>query len=209
MTHNKHKSQEHGLKYYEPSASVVEYLQRELQNLEPTHPNTRAGERRKFRRKKEERGKIAKDKKDTFSKIFQGFVDLVYFLEFIEDHQELHELYEGDLKDLFGINIDELDKDGKRQQQRKIWHWSLFVRFLSATLLNRSDTAKEFDFRIALAHVMIFQAIEAMRSRLISSGYDDEFKLFNSNVSNATLWSKLLAARYNDRQSQSRHRIRF
>ena len=43
--------------------------------------------------------------------MFQGFVDLVYFLEFIEEHEELHELYEESLKALFGIGIDELDKE--------------------------------------------------------------------------------------------------
>ena len=53
-----------------------------------------------------------------------------------------------------------------------------------------------FDFGPALAYVMVFQAIEAMRMRIINSGNYEELKLFDSNVSNTILWSKLLASRY-------------
>ena len=152
---------------------------------------------------------------------------MVYFLEFIEKHQELHELYETPLKDLFGINTDELEKyfaekngvklelekTGVRMRRHEVWHWSLFVRFLSASLLNRIESKKEFDFRIALAYVMIFHAIEAMRSRIISSDNPeayDELKLFNSNVSNTELWSKLLASRYNEKKEMhSLHILTF
>ena len=104
MTTIKHELKESETHYYEPTRSVVEYLNRELQNLEPTDQVSLAGKRRKFRRKKETQATIAKDKRDTFNRMFQGFVDLVYFLEFIEEHEELHELYEESLKVL-------------------IWHW--------------------------------------------------------------------------------------
>ena len=63
-----------------------------------------------------------------------------------------------------------------------------------------------------LAHVMIFQAIEAMRMRLIRSGNNDELALFNNNVINTKLWSKLLAARYispKNKQEYSRHKLGF
>lgn len=59
---------------------------------------------------------------------------------------------------------------------------------------------------------MIFQAIEAMRMRLISSGNHDELALFNNNVLNTVLWSKLLAARYispKNKQEHSRHKLGF
>ena len=50
-------------------------------------------------------------------------------------------------------------------------------------LFNRkSEFVNGFDFRTPLAYVMIFQAIEAMRMRLIRSGILDELALFNNNV---------------------------
>ena len=210
MPNTEHEPSQYGVKYYDPSPSIVEYLDRELQSLEPNVPSSTAGERRKFKRKKEGRGKIAKDKKDTFQRIFQGFADLVYFLEFIESHPELHELYEGNLKDLYGITTHFKGKRVPGIERYEGWHWSLFVRFLSATLFNRmNDSVIPFDFRTALAYVMIFQAIEAMRRRLTMSHNYDELKLFNSALSNTELWCKLLASRYDDKDSTSRHRIHF
>ena len=50
--------------------------------------------------KKKDGVKLQRTRKDTFQRIFQGFADFVYFLEFIESHPELHELYEGNLNDL-------------------------------------------------------------------------------------------------------------
>ena len=43
---------------------------------------------------------------------------------------------------------------------------------------------------VSFSYVMIFQAIEAMRMRLIRSGNLDELALFNNNVINTVLWSK-------------------
>jgi len=202
-------SKQYGVTYYEPSPSVVEYLNRELQNLELTDPASLAGKRRKFRRKKETQGTIAKDKKDTFNRIFQGFVDLVYFLEFIEDHQELHEIYEKPLKDLFGINIDELDKDGKRIRKK---HRSLFIRFLNASTFRtnlRSKSAKPFDFRISLAQAMYDTSIDVMQTSLLRNKSSRELSLFLSSAQNLNLWTELLARRYNHKQVASHHIITF
>jgi hypothetical protein len=209
MTTSKHNMNGPMGKYYEPSEEVRDYLEKELQNLEPVSPRTVAGKKRKFRRKKKGRGRIAKDKSDTFDRIFQGFVDLVYFLEFIESHKELHEFYEVSLKELFGINVDELDTEGRRLRRREAWHHSLFVRLLSSALFRRSGSPKTYDFRIALAYVMVFQGIEAMRARLLSSDDQSEFKIFNSNVENTLLWGRILANRYTDKQASARYRLKF
>ena len=109
------------------------------------------------------------------------------------------------MKALFGISIDELDKNGKRIRRHKVWHWSLFVRFLSAILFNRkSEFVKGFDFRYPLTYVMIFQAIEAMRMRLIRSGNNDELALFNNNVINTKLWSQAISHQIYISQKQTR-----
>ena len=159
------------------------------------------GEAPRLRRKKNVRGPAAKYKNDVFQKIFQSFVDLVYFLEFIEDHLELHELYENTLKDLFGISNDESSPQPRHYKNRST---SLFVRFISASLFRSYGYAKRFDFRVPLANVLIFQAIDAMQSRLYEN---NELRLFINNVENTQLWSKLLSTRYMDKDTTSRHRI--
>lgn len=191
-------------KYYYPSRMIVDHLDEELRNLE-VKPIVKGGQ--KLVRKKELQRTGAKYAKDVFQKVFQSFVDLVYYLEFIEDHPETHELYQDSLKELFGIYDDDSSPQRHHHKNRS---GSLFVRFLSATLFNKVGSSKEFDFRTALAHVMIFQAFEAMRSRLMSLKRNDELDLFNNNIINATLWSKLLSARYDDKSDRkSRHRIGY
>lgn len=84
------------------------------------------------------------------------------------------------------------------------------VRFLNASVLNRYGYEKIFDFRAALAYIMIVQGIEAMRSRLIISGNDAELKLFNRDVANTELWIKLLLNRYDQSNlKSSRYRIGY
>src|SRR5919199_1348474 len=92
-------------KYYQPSRSLVESLHKELLSLQPNIQLSNVGvEPITYKRVKEGQNKIAKAKHDVIERIFQAFADIVYFLEFIEDHEEFHDLYERDLKDLFGIN---------------------------------------------------------------------------------------------------------
>lgn len=210
ITTSDQESKQYGFQYYKASPYVIDYLRLELQNLEKTDPASIAGKRRKYKRKKETQGTTAKDKKDTFHKIFQSFVDLVYFLEFVEEHHELHELYEKPLKDLFGVNKDEVDKNGKRIQQNK--HWSLFIRFLNASTFRtnlRSKYPKPFDFHISLAQAMYDTSIDVMQTNLLKAGNHDEFMLFLHSAESLNVWVKLLAARYDHKPVRSRHIITF
>ncbi len=208
MTDLKDNPSQYGVRYYDPSPTVIDYLQKELQNLEQTDPATLAGKRQKYRRKKETQGTIAKDKKDTFHKIFQSFVDLVYFLEFIEDHRELHELYEENLKDLFGIS-GQLNKDDRKIQKK---HRSLFIRFLNASTFRtnlRTKFSKPFDFRISLAQAMYDTSIDVMQTSLLRDKSSRELDLFLSSAQNLNLWTELLSRRYNHKPSYSRFRLNF
>ena len=126
--------------------TIAAFLASELQNLKKNENVNVAGEgivsnskksksksKRKYVRKNP---KLAKNKKDNFTKIFQRFVDLVYFLEFIEDHEELHELYEDNLKELFGFTKNyELTKAQKHEPYGRRSH-NLFARFIRACLFS-------------------------------------------------------------------------
>ncbi|HZD83793.1 MAG TPA: hypothetical protein VE076_13040 [Nitrososphaeraceae archaeon] len=94
------------IKYYYPHPGLVEYMKRELRSLKSNIENTSAAGEEKYKRDETIRGKIAKNKVDMLDRIFQAFADIIYFLEFIEDHRELHDIFERDLKDLFGVTID-------------------------------------------------------------------------------------------------------
>ena len=107
--------------YYNPSSYLVDSLSKELQSLQIEPPTDDAGEGR-YVRKESSRNRMAKSKHDTFNKIFQSFVDVVYFLEVIESNPELHEMYEDSLKELLGIKIDELDSKGRRRRRNNVWH---------------------------------------------------------------------------------------
>jgi hypothetical protein len=186
-------------KYYYPSCMIVKHLEEELRNMELKPSATK-----KLKRKKEAQGTGAKYAKDVFQKVFQGFVDLVYFLEFIEDHPELGEYYERSLKDLFGISNDDSSPQPHHHKNRS---GSLFVRFVGAALQTRYGITRGFDFRIPLANVIIVQAIEAMQTRLFED--NTELQLFLNNVQNTQLWSKILAKRYADKDTLSRNRIGY
>jgi hypothetical protein len=127
------------------------------------------------------------------------------FLEFIEEHEELHELYEENLKDLFGIS-GQLNKEDKKSHK---WNWSLFIRFLTASLFNRYKGAKKFDFRISLAQAMFNISIDEMQNRLLKGGYHSELKLFLVNNDNTKTWVKLIATKYNHKRTHSRYRLNF
>ena len=189
------------IKYYKPSASLVDFLDNELQNLRVSTKlkTVKSAGGKKYVRKNTN---LAKGKHDAFSRIYQSFIDLVYFLEVIEINPELHELYEDTLIDLFGVNmdnrLDDINKDN-----------SLFTRFLSAALFNGSGHQKTYNFRIHLVRTMISQALDHMRALLTVAHDPNEVSLFNSNVINTLLWSRLMANRYNTKVTKATHRIDY
>src|ERR1041384_7697031 len=91
--------------YYYPSAAMVKHLQSELHYLDQKHSGQIAGELAGSRDLTMGAGAISKRRFDLIGRTFQAFVDLVFFLEFIEDHPQLHELYEDSMKELFGMGF--------------------------------------------------------------------------------------------------------
>lgn len=213
-------------RYYTPNADLVDYLKKELQSQVESEKSTGAGEgiKYKFKRKgtKKQRDRIAHDKNYYFQTIFQKLIDVTYFLEFIEDHPELHELYEDSLKQLFGFTT-------KYELTEKQWNMpygsrdrGLFFRFVRTCLFwNRYHYTKmNINFRVQLANWLVEVATDAIE-KMIMSPYDknNEFRfyselqeqeLYKQNVSTAKLHSSVIARKYDrTKEKPSRHRIGY
>jgi hypothetical protein len=217
--------------YYPPSQGLANFLTEELRSLTAVENVEVAGgdgekkvTKSEYNRKgsRKEKNNLAKYKNDYFRIIFQHFIDIIYFLEFVEDHPEMHELYEDNLKELFGYNIDDdlpqttLDKDRIN---------NLFHRFLSASLFNKHYRPTEIDFRVDLANVAMKNAFRAMerglgakkkviingnKEILIERGDPNELQLFSNNIMNAGFWGELISNRYQEPNlKRSNHRIGY
>jgi|GEM_PF-3773316 len=193
-------------KYYRPSASLVEYLHEELQSLRHD-TGTSIGGKNEFqeiytrdKKQKKTRAALAKAKFDAVERVFQAFADIIYFLEFIQDHHELHNLYEGDLKDLFGIHIDETPRSSHFQ-----YRGGLFRRFLDAGLFQHAETYAKLDLdfnRLILYDVVQF-AMRVMKRSL----EPDEERALSVHMENVLLWAKNLAHRVNTTNNKKSRRM--
>jgi hypothetical protein len=178
------------IKYYQPSKSLKNYLNKELQSLRSTNqtPNAGGQSTTKYKRDKKTRSSIAKNKIDAVDRIFQALADIIYFLEFIENHPELHDIYDRDLKDLFGINT---NPDVTHQN-----HGNAFSRFIAASLFNNLGAQKELDFRVHLIKTLIDHAIKGLRIRIQST---HELRLMDLDSEPFWLWGNLIEARRKER----------
>ena len=225
---SKRQSDTKSINYYAPSKGLANFLAEELRSLIAIEKFKRAGaeglnnitKKRKYVRKNP---KLAKYKYDYFRKIFQSFIDIIYFLEFIQDHPEMHELYEDNLKELFGYNIDDSYLPEITHYKDKAGY--LFYRFLNASLFNRYPRIREIDFRVDLAKVAMINAFAAMerglraKKKIIINGNkeividkDDphELELFRDNIRNARFWSEVISKRYHEPNLKtSNHRIGY
>jgi hypothetical protein len=201
--------------YYQPSHSIVDYLEKELRSLQAgTQLSDAGGKSVVYKRAKEGRTKVAKAKYDAIEHIFQAFADMVYFLEFIEDHEELRAIYDKELKDLFGINeepeiiiedkafasnedpeiVIKDQETGKYHYKKRKHHYlnrgGPFSRLLAASLFYHVPGRQKLDFRMEFINIVLNYAIPAMQRRIENV---DEEKLMSQDASRVLIWSKLLA----------------
>jgi hypothetical protein len=200
ITMTKKKKENRSSIYYCPSPSLAAGLQEELHFLDSSSETTGQGKDQKLSRRKNTK---SKRKYDILERVFKAFVDLVYFVEFIEDHPELHEIYDSNLKELFGIRFD----DNLACSQGKNRSSSLFHRFVSSCLLNNLARQKEVDFRVLMIQSMIDNAIQAMEYRFEENRR--ELELLRNNVQNTRLWSNLLASRYKENEKNALRKIGY
>jgi len=213
-------------KYYTPSAELVEYLKKELQSQVKREKSASAEEepKYKFKRKgsKKQKDRLAHDKNYYFQTIFQKLIDVTYFLEFIEDNPELHDLYDDSLKQLFGYTtIYELTEKQKNMRYG-LRDQGLFGRFIKTSLfLNRYDiTSMNINFRVQLASWLVEVATEAIE-KMVMSPYNennenrfyaelDQQRLYKENIKTAKLHSRVIARKYDSmKEKPCRHRIGY
>jgi hypothetical protein len=159
---------------------------------------------------------VAKAKYDAIEHIFQAFADIVYFLEFIEDHEELRAIYDKELKDLFGINEEPeiiiKDQETGKYHYKKRKHHHLnrgdpFSRLISASLFYHVSKRQELDFRMDLINIVLNYAIRAMQRRIKDV---DEGNLMWSDAGRILIWSRLLSNKVqNGKNNQSRRSLGF
>ena len=182
-------------KYYHPSASVVDGLEKELHYLSDRPPQNERLD-----------NTMSKRKRDLMDRVFQALVDVVYFLEYIEDHPELHDSFDAVLKDLLGVSE---DNSNPRPFHYKNRGNSLFSRFLISSIFGHypyTDGVQRYsmhDFRLLLIDNMIGIAISSLQFRL---GVSREAKLFGDSSRNTKLWSELIASRYKPKKERVTHR---
>jgi hypothetical protein len=185
--------------YYQPSPPLVDFLEKELLSLQPSRELSNArGKHIVYKRAKQTRNKTAKAKHDAIGRIFQAFADIVYFLEFIEDHEELHEFYERDLKDLFGIN-----EDPRMPKHHHLNRGGPFSRLLAAALFYHTPRRQNLDFQMELINIVLNYAIRAMQHRIKDV---DEEKLMFSDAGRVMIWSRLLANKVQSRKNNKARR---
>jgi hypothetical protein len=145
---------------------------------------------------------MAKAKYDAIGHIFQALPDIVYFLEFIEDHEELHEFYERDLKDLLGIN-----EDPATRKHHHLNRGGPFSRLPSASLFYHAPGRQKLDFRMKLIRIVLNYVIRAMQRRFENA---DEEKLMTSDATRVLVWSSLLSNKVqNGKNNQARRSLGF
>jgi hypothetical protein len=159
---------------------------------------------------------VRRRKKDRMDNIFQSFADILYFFEFIEKHyQDVGEIFEEDLKDLYGYNDLPLKKGGKKintqesikedkKHKRGIIGGPLMRLVRSTLLLNRTDKIEALDFRtVALSNVFIKQSTSAILRRVDDF---DELALITQDTQRAVTWARYLAKQVDDSHNVP-HRI--
>lgn len=185
------------IKYYQPSLQLVNEMQRELRFVHSRKTESSAEEGQELSGKS---GAVAKGKYDEIERIFQALVDVVFFLEFIEDHPELHETYENILKDLFGINYDDSSPQPYHYKNRSS---SLFIRFINSALFGRSSQV--LNFQVVLINWLISSALHGIQFRIDNNLRD----LLKSNIENLRLLGELFESKYNEEPRRARRTIGY
>lgn len=175
------------IKYYTPSEHLVKYLHQKL------HLRRKEKELKHAGRELSEKEKVEKEnnnRKKTYildNLIFQSMVDLSYFLQYVACHEELQNVFEDDLKDLFTLRIKKNIPVRKRG--------FIFEYFLGgATLwdeypsLQKKEEEHRYNFTPFLYKIISNSIVYGLQHRMRGE-YDNElFKIFMNDIKRPHLW---------------------
>lgn len=123
MTTNKQK-------YYSPSTSLVNYLDEKLRIEKEAKELKHKGQELSVEDERK-RKLLHKQKFDMLDKVFRSVADLTYLLEMVAAHEELREVLEDDIKDLFDVGSEyPVNKESPLKSQETV-----LERMLIAILL--------------------------------------------------------------------------
>jgi hypothetical protein len=173
-------------KYYNPSASVIDGLDKILQyeklNIEYGKKPSR-GQLSSLQIK--ERANINKTKHDLVQRIFISATNLLYFFEFIAGNNLVHKVFEKDVMSLFGA---------KEAPEKFFKDANTFVmaELIDASILHRNFGPNSF--RMSLLEYMqytITQTISAMSITELNNEISTQ--IVGQDMSRALAWVKLFA----------------
>ncbi|WP_458746028.1 hypothetical protein [Candidatus Nitrosocosmicus sp. T] len=201
-----------------PDPKLVAYLQQELQSIRvgKTQSNAEVGDKPPHR-SKQSRNKIARKKTYNIDSVFQAFVDILYFLEFIRDnHEDLGEMFEEDLKDLFGYNKyytqDEFQFSPKDfQEGHRNNSGGPLQRLVNAIVLRNPSrpiyNRESLDFRtVLITDIFIHTCIMELTQRFTEP---EERNMMISDSRRFSFWANFLAKQVQARRKGANRRIGY
>lgn len=192
------------IKYYTPKKEFVDYLEKELQNLDRKVLNetTEVGKNYRFVRNKDSSNRIARLKNHYMNYIFQAFTDILYFMEFIEaNYDKANFRFEADLKRLLLVPLnqrttDEFKENPSYQTPNNFEHFGPpLQRFIDAMLL--SDNHRKVDphaYQTSFLRLIIECSLQALYQRY--SG--EELQIVSEDCRRVRFWTNYLANQVKD-----------
>lgn len=206
-----------GKKSYKSSIKLTEYMEKKLQHfkdLEKIERKKYAGEDLEELKNAvaEEYGDINTEKTRLLDgTIFPSMANLIVFFEYLTKYPQLRELFEKDVKALFGYFkgpwYNETEEDGKTYKYRfkpEPGHTYWIVNRLVKSLLTWDMKKDPNNFRLHLVAELQKITSEIIRdlARLESDGFSGVDNIINTQMAQAESWTKLYASRY-DKSKQA------
>ncbi len=192
------------IKYYTPKKGLVDYLEKELQNLDKQILNetSEVGKNYRFVRNKDSGNKLARLKNHYMTYIFQAFTDILYFIEFIEaNYDKANFRFEEDLKRLLIVPLNQHTADECKENPSYYdpHHYEHFgpplQRFIDAMLL--SDNHRKVDphaYQTSFLRLLIECSLQALYQRYS----DEELQIVSEDCRRVRFWANYLAKQVKD-----------
>ena len=179
---------------YVPSSTLVRYLEEKLLSVEIVLDKTPRGEEL-TKDDRSNRLLLDRRKVDILNKvIFPSMANVIYFLEFVNEHSILREGFENDLKELLGV------EQGLGDRSPITRDTFIFGRFVNAAIARGSGTNSS-DFRALLLQAMQY-IISQEVTNICTAIYGDEMinSVIAPDMSRPLAWVGSISRIYLERE---------
>lgn len=190
---------------YLPDQSLVHYFHNLLHLLE-VKKKADAGERQvqgKYSKdiiKEDQRLRTQKSRKILPEIVFPSMANLIFFFEVIDEHPELREVFESDVKELLGV----------RRLDPNLGNCGTILKRLVGSIISANKGFDPTDFRVKLMHEL-HKLIESKMQRMLDSIFwtgssdkrvgADEGQISNlvgQDLGRALSWTGIMSSKVND-----------